>query len=296
MRTQQSLSRRAFLSGIALTAAGAILTACGGSSATKNPSAGVSSTATTGGATTGSTPTAAPNVASGNQSTSANIPTPRNQTVILEQSKVDIFDSFNPFIPNGEAYQYGVNQSCREHMFYANFEQGKIVPWLATKYEYSPDFTQLTLSLNPQAKWSDGQPYNADDVLFTLQLLKDHSNFVGSSVVTTFIDSVTAPNANTVVIKLKQPNPRFHYNFIAGIVNSTIRVVPKHIWEKQDANTYRNNPPIYTGPYVLDRVIPQQFAMRRWPTTADEKGVCSPTESTNTQSRFDLGAANPAAV
>jgi peptide/nickel transport system substrate-binding protein len=258
MDTQRSLSRRAFLSGIALTASGVILSACGGSSATKAPTSGATPAAG-GSATTGSTPTAAPNITSGNQSTSANIPTPRNQTVIFEQSKVDIFDSFNTFIPNGEAYQYGVNQACRECMFYANFEQGKIIPWLATKYEYNPDFTQLTLSLNPQARWSDGEPYTADDVLFTLQMLNDHTNFVGSSNVTTFVDNATAPNPNTVVLKLKQPNPRFHYNFIVGIVNAGIRVVPKHIWEKQDPNTFRNNPPIYTGPYVLDRVIPQQF-------------------------------------
>jgi len=40
----------------------------------------------------------------------------------------------------------------------------------------------------------------------------------------------------------------------------------------------------------------QQFAMCRRHTTADEKGVCSRTESTNTQSRFDIGVANPSAV
>jgi len=267
MHTQRSFSRRALLSGIALTAGGAILTACGGSSATKAPGGGTNPSAAASPATTGSTPTTAPNV-SGGQAAAGNIPTPRNQTVIMEQSKTDIFDTFNPYIPNGEQASYGITQACRECMFYANFEQSKIIPWLATKYEYNPDFTQLTLSLNPQAKWSDGQPYGADDVLFTLTMLTDHTNFVGSAPVTAFVDSATAPNPNTVVIKLKQPNPRFHYNFIAGITQDVIKVAPKHVWEKQDPNTFRNTPPVYTGPYMLDRVIPQQF-MYVWKKNPD---------------------------
>ncbi len=38
----------------------------------------------------------------------ANIPTPREQTVVVEQSPINVWDSFNPFIPNGEAYIYGL--------------------------------------------------------------------------------------------------------------------------------------------------------------------------------------------
>ena len=270
MALHPSLSRRAFIASAAGSAAAALLAACGGSDyptavlnqataqpATSGTTGGVTSSVTTP-STMGANPTAAPNVASG-QATSANIPTPRNQTVIFEQTKTDIFDSFNPYIPNGEQASYGITQICRECMFYANFEQGKIIPWLATKYEYNTDFSQLTLSLNPQARWSDGQPFTADDVLFTFQMLKDHTNFVGSAQATTFVDSATAPDPNTVVIKLKRPNPRFHYTFIAGITQDVIKVAPKHIWEKQDANTFKNYPPVYTGPYVLDRVIPQQF-------------------------------------
>lgn len=36
----------------------------------------------------------------------ANLPTPRNQTVVIEQGTNNVWDSFNPFIPNGEAYNY----------------------------------------------------------------------------------------------------------------------------------------------------------------------------------------------
>jgi peptide/nickel transport system substrate-binding protein len=193
----------------------------------------------------------------------ANIPTPREQTLVLSQSTNQVWDSFNPYIPNGEAYQYGVNQTCREGMFYVNFVKGEVINWLATGYEYNADFTEMTIHLNPAAAWSDGQPYTSDDVVFSINLLKEHSNYTGSDQVTSYVDNVTAPDPNTVVFTLKSPNPRFHYNFYIGIVNEPIRVVPKHIWESQDAGTFKNNPPIYTGPYVLDQAIPDQF-MQIW--------------------------------
>jgi len=61
----------------------------------------------------------------------ANIPTPREQTFIVEQSPNNVWDSFNPFIPNGEAYNYGLAIVCREYMFYSNFLTGEVSPWLA---------------------------------------------------------------------------------------------------------------------------------------------------------------------
>jgi ABC-type transport system substrate-binding protein len=193
----------------------------------------------------------------------ANIPTPREQTLVISQSTNQVWDSFNPYIPNGEAYQYGVNQTCREGMFYVNFVQGKVINWLATGYSYNTDFTQMTINLNPAAAWSDGQPYTSDDVVFSINLLQQHSNFNGSDQVTSYVDNVAGPDPHTVVFTLKAPNPRFHYNFFIGIVNEPIRVVPKHIWASQDAGTFKNNPPIYTGPYVLSQTIPDQF-MQVW--------------------------------
>ena len=258
MGTDRSLSRRAFLSGIAASSAAAILAACGSSG--KTPTAGGAQPTTVGAspAKTGGTPTTAPNIANSQAAASGNLPTPRNQTMVSEVNKMQVFDSFNPYIPNGEQ-NCGTIQACRETLFYFNSQQGKLIPWLATKYEYSPDFAQLTLSLDPKAKWSDGQPFTADDVMFTLQMLKDNTNFSGSSIVTTFLDSWSAPNPNTVVIKQKQPNPRVHYYFTSAVSQSQIKIAPKHIWEKQDPGTFKNNPPVYTGPYLLDRVIPQQF-------------------------------------
>lgn len=198
----------------------------------------------------------------------ANIPTPREQTVVISRPVNQVWDSFNPYIPNGEAYSYGVNQICREAMFYVNFEQGEVINHLATGFEYNADFTEMTISLNPNAKWNDGQPYTADDVVFSLDLMKNNSAFNGSAEANDYIAGVTAANPQTVVFALSKPNPRFHYNFFVGIVGDRFRVVPKHVWETQDAGTFANNPPVYTGPYVLEQAIPEQF-MQVWRKNPD---------------------------
>jgi len=194
-----------------------------------------------------------------NLQSSANIPTPREQTVIVETHKTTVYDSFNPYIPNGEAWLYGVNQLLRECMFYANFLTGEIKPWLAEKWTYNADFTELTLALNPAAMWSDGQPFTSADVVFSLEMLRANDGLTGSAQVKDNVTKVAAPDAHTVVLTLNSPQPRYHYNFIAGIVFDVLRVVPKHLWEKEDPNTFKFNPPVYTGSYLLDQIIPAQF-------------------------------------
>lgn len=182
---------------------------------------------------------------------SGNLPTPREQTVVIEEVAVNIWDSFNPYIPNGETGQYGIQQVGRECLFYANFLTGETRPWLATGYTYNADFSECTLSLNPAAQWNDGQPFVADDVVFSTDLLLNNPTLNGAADVIRDITSATAVDANTVLFALAIPSSRFHYRFVAGISSDAFKVVPKHIWETQDAGTFQNNPPVVTGPYTL---------------------------------------------
>jgi len=182
---------------------------------------------------------------------SGNLPSPREQTVVVEEAITNIWDTFNPYIANGENGSYGLAQTCREAHFYANFLTGEVRPWLATEYSYNVDFTEFTLKLDPNAAWSDGKPYTADDVVFSFELLLNNSSLNGAADVQEFVSGVEAADAKTAVFTLAKANPRFHYRFIAGIGSENARVVPKHIWENEDPTTFAFNPPIYTGPYTL---------------------------------------------
>lgn len=224
------LDRRTFLAGLG---SAAVATAIGVQTSAASPSARYHM----------------PTVLRGQES--GNLPTPRNQTIVVEESLNNIWDSFNPFIANGENGGYGLVQTCREALFYANFLTGEVRPWLATGYTYNADFSECTLKLNPAATWSDGKPYTADDIVFSQTLLLENATLNGSADAQADLVSVKAADPHTVVFALKKPSARFHYRFIAGISVDTLRVVPKHIWEGKDAGTFAFNPPVYTGPFTL---------------------------------------------
>jgi peptide/nickel transport system substrate-binding protein len=188
----------------------------------------------------------------------ANIPVPRDQTVIVGQVEYTVFDSFNGMIPNGSPGGAGV-ELATEPLFFLSFATGKLTPWLATEYKYNDDHTELTLKFDPKAHWNDGKPLGANDFRFTVMLLKDRPDlFGGGGELKEFVKDVEVPDAQTAVVKFLKPTPRFHYNFIAAIAGAPNNIMPEHIWKSQDPTKYKDNPPVRSGPYKLKQAIRNQ--------------------------------------
>lgn len=182
--------------------------------------------------------------------------TPRNETVVTDQVQQTTWDSWNYFIPNGSNYFNGFGQVCTEYLWYLNVATGKLVPWLATGYEYNSDYTKFTMHLNPKAHWSDGKPFTSKDVAFSINMLNKYPTLLNSTpTANSEAKSVSTPDDHTVVVDLNVADPRYHYNFICGIV-SGFYVMPEHIWSGQDPTTFKFNPPIMTGPYTLYKTLP----------------------------------------
>ncbi|MGW7683083.1 ABC transporter substrate-binding protein [Kribbella sp. NPDC054772] len=237
------LSRRNMLGGGAAVAATAFLSACsgGGSSYSDKPAGN-------------NKPVATKSIQIGK----ANIPVPRDQTVIVGQVEYTVFDSFNGMIPNGSPSGAGVELST-EPLFFLSFATGKLTPWLATEYKYNDAFTELTLKFDPKAHWNDGQPLGANDFKFTVMLLKDRPDlFGGGGDLKEFVKSVAVPDPQTAVVTFLKPAPRFHYNFIAAISGAPNNIMPEHIWKSQDPTKYKDNPPVRSGPYKLKQAIRNQ--------------------------------------
>src|SRR5207248_734295 len=82
-------------------------------------------------------------------------------------------------------------------------------PWLAEKWDASPDGRGYTLHLRQGVTWSDGQPFTSADVLFTLQAVFDPKNesfyveqfSIGGKPIT-----ATAPDDHTVVLSYPSPS------------------------------------------------------------------------------------------
>ncbi len=86
-----------------------------------------------------------------------------------------------------------------------------IIPCLSDSWESSQDLSAWTFHLKKGVLWHGGTGFSAEDVKFTIEFIND------LSIVTTYernmtnIDSVTAPDADTVIIKLKKPSSMTPY-------------------------------------------------------------------------------------
>lgn len=116
----------------------------------------------------------------------------------------------------------------------------------------SADLTTVTWKLRQGVKWSDGSAFTADDVAFTFSLMADPKTAVSTSDSTEGVKSVTAKDANTVVVTYAAPNP----NFYQWGVGTCCYILQKKQFEAYQGEKLKDAPgnlkPIGTGPYVVD--------------------------------------------
>src|SRR5215470_3599991 len=125
------------------------------------------------------------------------------------------------------------------------------VPVLASSWDRSSDGTVLTFHLRKDVTWHDGKPFSADDVVFTIETARTARASIWSAYLAS-VDSVSAPDKNTVVVKYKKPYGPDVASFIFGIL-------PKHHFEGQDlVKAGANVTPVGTGPYKLLRWTPKK--------------------------------------
>ncbi|HZG02246.1 MAG TPA: ABC transporter substrate-binding protein [Streptomyces sp.] len=102
-----------------------------------------------------------------------------------------------------------------------------------------------TYTLRDGVTFSDGTPFDAEDVVFTYETILDEKTNNPSKGELDALDSVTARGEDTVVFKLKYP-------YAAFAERTVLPIVSKEALAGQDVNTARyNTEPIGTGPYVL---------------------------------------------
>ena len=166
-------------------------------------------------------------------------------------------DNFNPWL---YTHNIGTQGLIYETLFHWNRQDGSITPLLATNEQFTDNNTGITITTRQGVKWSDGQPFSADDVLFTFHLT---STFPGAdtSGLGEEIKSITEPDSNTIHITLKKASSTVLWD-LAGTF-----IVPKHIWQnyKGDPQQDTNKNPIGTGPFILKSFAPEKVAYARNP-------------------------------
>jgi peptide/nickel transport system substrate-binding protein len=150
-----------------------------------------------------------------------------------------------------------LHYTVNEPLFYTNHMSNEIVPWQASGFTYSPDFKEITITLRDGVRWSDGEPFTADDVVFTLRMLRGAApDLVFSTVIKEWVGSEEAVDPRTVKIHLTKPGPRWAQDVLATGQTTRFIVVPKHIWEGKDPRQFgfldlAKGWPVGTGPYKV---------------------------------------------
>src|SRR6201996_202382 len=118
----------------------------------------------------------------------------------------------------------------------------KIVPDLATSWAVSPDKLTYTFHLR-SAKFSDGTPVTAQDVVWSLNRSKNLSG--GWGFLITAVKSITATNASTVTIKLSQQ----HAPLLADLAMYAYSILPEK--EVMASPTGFFTKPVGSGPFYV---------------------------------------------
>jgi peptide/nickel transport system substrate-binding protein len=124
---------------------------------------------------------------------------------------------------------------------------------LAAAWAVSKDGTVYHVSLQNGARWHDGQPLTADDVVFTIGLFKQGGSLIPADIQAFWKDvEVQALDPQNLEFKLPEPYAPF-VDYLA------FDILPKHIFANQSpddiANDTKNLSPVGSGPYRFDRLI-----------------------------------------
>ncbi len=168
---------------------------------------------------------------------------------------VGTFDSLNPFIVRGTAAV-----GLREHVFESLMERGydeafSLYGLLAETIETPTDRSWVAYRLRPEARFSDGTPVTVDDVIYSLETLRDKGR----------------PNYKTYyskVAKIERPDPRtvkFIFARDEGaqeadrempLILGLMPIFPRHVYEKRRFDRSSLDAAVGSGPYLVDQMKP----------------------------------------
>lgn len=159
------------------------------------------------------------------------------------------FDSLNPFIVKGTAAG-GIGFTYARLLDEAHDRPGESYAFVAESLEVAADRSSVTFYLNKNAKFSDGTPITADDVIWSFEILRDK----GLPMYRTYYKNVKKTE------KLDEHTVKFTFNStqnreLPGIIGQ-LAVLPKKFYESIDFDSTNLTPAPTSGPYTIEKVDP----------------------------------------
>jgi peptide/nickel transport system substrate-binding protein len=174
----------------------------------------------------------------------------------LIQGVIGTFDSLNPLIVRGvpvqqvRGYGYERGYVYESLMARGNDEPFTLYGLLARSVETDDARSYVTFRIDPGARFSDGKPVLADDVLFSLALLRDH----GRPMHRQYYSKVAKAEA------LDRLTVRFDFGGVADrelpLILGLMPILPRHAIDPEKFEETTLTPPIGSGPYRVTAVRP----------------------------------------
>lgn len=162
------------------------------------------------------------------------------------------YDSFNQYILKGDAAQ-GLDLLFDSLMVRANDEPDAVYGLIAASADIAADGLSVTFKLRPEAKFSDGTPITAEDVVNSFTLLKDKGH---PSISLTLRDVTSAEALDPLTVR---------YTFkgeltrdLPGIV-ATLPVLSKAYYSAEKFEETSLKPPLGSGPYLIKSFKPGTY-------------------------------------
>ena len=169
---------------------------------------------------------------------------------LVRLSSMGSFDTFNPILPQGEPAD-GIGLVYETLMTPSLDETSTSYGQLAEALSWPDDYSSVSFRMNPRARWSDGQPVTAEDVVWSFNKLVELNPNSANYYANVTGAEVTAPGE--VTFSFDQTGNRELPNIMGQLI-----VMPQHWWEGTDANGKPRDisrstlePPMGSGPYKL---------------------------------------------
>ena len=160
----------------------------------------------------------------------------------LSQASRGTFDSFNTLIPKGSAIGTGSTESLLTRSFDEPFTEYGLI---AESLEVPEDRSWVIFNLRPEARWHDGTPITADDVIWSFETITTK----GRPTLRFYYDDVISAE------KLGERRVRFNFkdtvNRELPLIVGQLSILPKHYWENRDFEKTTLEPPLGSGPYRI---------------------------------------------
>jgi microcin C transport system substrate-binding protein len=159
-------------------------------------------------------------------------------------SAMNTFDSFNDFILKGDAAQ-GLDLLFDTLMTRNVDEPDAVYGLVAHSAELAPDRGSITFRMRPEARFSDGSPLTAADVVFSLNILKEKGH-PGYGLILKDIAGAEALDAHTVRFTFKVKTNRD-----LPLLAASLPIFSKAYYATREFDKTTLEPPLGSGPYRI---------------------------------------------